>query len=532
MKPVKWHAMARVVRTSVTTGVVTGLLVTAGIAAPGGAVASPAPAVRPGCDAVALQKVVSGGTTVVSAKSLTTASTHTAYCRVDGTIATSGPAGADTINFQVSLPDHFNGRYLFLGIGGAAGAVTDPDEQQLADGWAQASTDARGPGTVLDYSFAVDRTKALDYASRGVHLTTVQTQAITKAYYGLNNRPGQLYRYVSGCSGGGRMGTVEASLYPSEYDGVLAGAPGTNSLNILKFGQIVDHLLRVPDSWVSPDQLQQLETAVIKKYDASDGAVDGYVRDPSKIDPSTFGSFGIFTPDQLALVNLITSDLAVGNRVYRGFSASNPTGWAAFLTGTTPPSTWATQPPPSLILFDTTTRGLFGANYDFRTQFNFSNPADLQKWTTTFDQVYPSQNMNAASFDAFRAKGGKILIWQGASDNGISVFDTTKLYRQIADHVGGFAAEQQSIRFFTVPGLFHCFGGPGAQDAPTQSLTALTKWVERGQAPQQIVVHSAPEQPTASFLLCPYPGAPVFGGGLSNPRHLNPLDAASWNCRV
>jgi feruloyl esterase len=510
------------------------LVVAGGAVAPAfaaGAPAPPAPPARATCAVASMQGVVSSYTTIVSTQSLTTPNTHTAYCRVDGYFTTSGPAGTNQVNFEVSLPSTFAGRYYFIGEGGAAGAVPDPVEQLLQQGWAQAGTDDRGPGALLDYSFAVDRTKALDYASRGVHLTTAETQTITRAYYGLGTKQGQLYRYVDGCSGGGRMGLVEASLYPSEYDGVLAGAPGSNSLNILKFGQIVDYLLRNPDSWVTPAQLQQLETAVIKKYDASDGAVDGFVRDPSKIDPSTFGSFGIFTPAQLSLVRLITSDLTVGNRVYKGYSASNPTGWAAFLTGTAPPSEWSTQPPPSFILFDTTTRGLFGLNYNFQTQFDFGNPADLQNWTTTFDQVFPSQNAGPASFDAFTRGGGKLLIWHGASDNGISVLDTVKLYQQIAAHSGGYATTQKSIRLFTVPGLFHCFSGPGPQDTPAQALAALTQWVEHGQAPQTIVVNSAPDQPKASFRLCPYPSAATFLGGVNNPTHLDPLNAANWVCR-
>jgi len=322
------------------------------------------------------------------------------------------------------------------------------------------------------------------------------------------------------------MGFVEASLFPAEYDGVLAGAPGSNNLNILKFGQIVDYVLDHPDSWVSPAQLQQLEDAVVKTYDRTDGAVDGFVRDPSKIDTATFGSLGIFTPAQLPLIKLIVSDLKVGDRIYKGYSASNPTGWGPFLIGSTPPDTWATQPPAGLILFDTNTRALFGLTFDFRTQFNFSSPADLQKWVTTFEKVFPQQSPNPDSFDTFTGRGGKILIWHGASDNGISVFDNQRLYQRIADHKGGYPATQQSIRFFTVPGLLHCFGGPGPQDTPVEAQAALANWVERGQAPKSIVVHSAPSQPAASFLLCPHPGAPVFKGGTK------PLDAANWVCRT
>jgi feruloyl esterase len=474
------------------------------------------------CDAAAMRKAVSSGTTVVSARRLTTPNTGTAYCRVDGHVTTSGPAGENRVNFQLSLPGGFTGRYLYLGIGGAAGAVTEPEEPLLRDGWAQASSDARGPGSVLDYTFAADRTAALDWASRGVKVTTAETQAIARAYY----RPRHMFRYLSGCSGGGRMGLVEASLHPSDYDGILAGAPGTDSLNVLKFGQVVDHLLREPESWPSPAQLQRLETELVRTYDASDGALDGFIRDPGEIDTSVIGTLGIFTPAQLTVIKMITSDLKVGDRTYKAFSASNPSGWASFLTGTVPPADWNTQPPASLILFDTNTRALFGLSYDFRTRFDFADPADLRKWTTAFDEVFPRQNPGPADFDAFRAKGGKIVIWHGASDNGISLFDNIDLYQRIASHQGGYAAAQRSIRMFSVPGLLHCFGGPGPQDIPGQGLSALASWVEQGRPPGEIVAHSAPGQPAAGFLLCPYPAAPAFKGGPGS----DPRDAADWRC--
>ncbi|SHN19568.1 tannase/feruloyl esterase family alpha/beta hydrolase [Cryptosporangium aurantiacum] len=476
---------------------------------------------RVSCDVAALQRLVSSSATIVTARRLVTPATHTPYCRVDGTVATSGPTGPNTVNFQVSLPDTFTNRYLFIGVGSAAGVVPDPDEQQLKEGWAQAGTDARGPGSLADFTFAVNRTKALDWSSRGVHLTTGVTQAITRAYYG---QPRKLYRYLSGCSGGGRMGRVEAAQFPTDYDGILAGAPGANNLNILKFGQIVDHLLRKPESWVSPAQLQQLETAVVKTYDAADGATDGLVRDPSVIDTGNFGELGIFNPAQLTTIRLITSDLTVGQRIYKGYSASNPTGWAAFLTGTTPPATWASAPPAAFILFDTNTRAMFGLNYDFRTQMNFDNPADLQRWVSTFVEVFPGQEPTPDDFDAFQARGGKMVIWHGVSDNGISLADNLRQYQQLAQHEGGYAAAQKSTRFFTVPGLLHCAGGPGPQDTPTEGLAALANWVEHGQAPGNIVVHSAANQPAASFRLCPVPSKPVFKGG-------NPLDATAWGCR-
>jgi hypothetical protein len=57
--------------------------------------------------------------------------------------------------------------------------------------------------------------------------------------------------------------------------------------------------------------------------------------------------------------------------------------------------------------------------------------------------------------------------------------------------------------------------------------------VERDTPPRTLVVHSAPTvAPQRSFLLCPYPTAAKFAGGLSNPMGLNVNDAANWSCRT
>jgi feruloyl esterase len=41
------------------------------------------------------------------------------------------------------------------------------------------------------------------------------------ANYGMT----QTYAYVDGCSGGGRQGFAEAQSFPTDYNGILAGAP-------------------------------------------------------------------------------------------------------------------------------------------------------------------------------------------------------------------------------------------------------------------------------------------------------------------
>ena len=86
----------------------------------------------------------------------------------------------------------------------------------LADLLARCSTGISGNGT-----FAINGPETqLDFGYRAVHLTTVYSKAIVKAYYG----KAQKKSYWFGCSSGGKQGLKEVQEFPDEYDGVLAAS--------------------------------------------------------------------------------------------------------------------------------------------------------------------------------------------------------------------------------------------------------------------------------------------------------------------
>jgi len=62
--------------------------------------------------------------------------------------------------------------------------------------------------------------RVIDFAYRGIHVTTLAAKAITNAYYGQKPR----YSYFAGCSDGGREGLMEAQRYPEDFVGITAGA--------------------------------------------------------------------------------------------------------------------------------------------------------------------------------------------------------------------------------------------------------------------------------------------------------------------
>ncbi|MGC4080917.1 MAG: tannase/feruloyl esterase family alpha/beta hydrolase [Vicinamibacterales bacterium] len=81
------------------------------------------------------------------------------------------------------------------------------------------------------------------------------------------------------------------------------------------------------------------------------------------------------------------------------------------------------------------------------------------------------------------------------------------------------------IRLFMVPGMLHCSGGPGADSF--DAVTALERWVERGDAPETLLASKiANGTTTRTRPLCAYPKVAVYAGSGSTD------DAASFTCQM
>ena len=78
-----------------------------------------------------------------------------------------------------------------------------------------------------DWSFAIkgpgqpNVEAIIDFGHRATHVATVSGKEIVARFYG---RAAQA-DYWQGCSTGGRQGLAEVQRYPTDYDGVIAGAP-------------------------------------------------------------------------------------------------------------------------------------------------------------------------------------------------------------------------------------------------------------------------------------------------------------------
>jgi feruloyl esterase len=134
-----------------------------------------------------------------------------------------------------------------------------------------------------------------------------------------------------------------------------------------------------------------------------------------------------------------------------------------------------------------------------------------------------------ANITAFKARGGKAIVYQGWQDPVVNPIDTIAYYERVRAAQGSRKETETFFRLFLVPGMGHCAGGTGATDfggpgAPSPGhspitdpehdiLAALDTWVERGIAPEKIIASKVVSGATLRTRpLCPYPQKAMYTG--------------------
>lgn len=434
-----------------------------------------------------------------------------AHCKVSGVI------GAE-IKFQLLLPDAWNRKFLMGGGGGFVGRV---DNQALAGvnaGYATVGTDTGHTGGVTDASWALNNeVRKINFGYLAVHRVAETSKAILRSYYGSP----QSRAYFSGCSNGGRQGLMEAQRYPDDFDGIVAGAPAADFTGIAaQF--IKDVRAQFPDPknltpLLPPDVLKSVAAQILEKCDALDGVKDGVMEDPRqcKVDVGTLT--GLSAAQIAALKTIYAPTRAGSETVFPGqpFGGEGElAGWPAWISGSGA-ALGAGQPAmPSL-------------RYSFSTNLFkyivFDNPDwdytayDLSTWRKDTAKTASWLNATSPNLDAFKAKGHKLLLWHGWADAGLSPLGTIKYYDSV------MARDKKAgdyVKMFLLPGVLHCAGGPGPDNADWAA--AIDNWVESGTPPASIVAQKGTGSAVSrSRPLCAYPQHAVYKGGGSSDQAEN-----------
>ena len=95
---------------------------------------------------------------------------------------------------------------------------------------------------------------------------------------------------------------------------------------------------------------------------------------------------------------------------------------------------------------------------------------------------------NEPDISAFRANGGKLLVYSGVADPAGPYADALNYYNRVCDRLGGVSEVLSFFRFFLLPGKAHGDTGLGVRQIYGEGqgvplLTAIRKWREEGKAP-------------------------------------------------
>lgn len=504
----------------------------------------------------------------VAAGALTVAGTPVpAHCQVSGTMySRAGVNGNYAIGFEMRLPQAWNGRFYYQANGGTDGSVLTatggvggggPLTNALAQGFAVISSDAghnaaqNAPGTA---NFGNDPQARLDYGYQAVAKLTPMAKALIQAGYGR----GPDRSYFGGCSNGGRHTMVAMARYADSYDGFLVGDPGFNlpkaaTANIAGYQQYLTLATTAGSAGTGFTQAERalVSNAVLARCDALDGATDGLVQDTAACKaafdlnrdvPTCSGARDgtcLSAAQKLVIAQLFAgAKTSAGATIYSSFPYDNglaTNGWS-FWKFTVPSILDSVavgeifEVPPE----DPTTfvGPVFAASGSADQMAARINATDATFTESAMSFMPPP---NAADLTKLKYRGAKVLVYHGTADPIFSSDDTTAWYEALRKNNGGDASN--FARFYTVPGMNHCSGGPSTDQFDL--LTPLVAWVETGQAPGAVVATARgignvggvnPDVPAGwasnrTRPLCPYPQVARYKGSGSLE------DAASFACQ-
>jgi feruloyl esterase len=416
-------------------------------------------------------------------------------------------------------------------------------------------------------AFGLDYQARVDFAYNAYDQVTQVGKAFVEKFY----QQASKYAYFVGCSEGGREAMLMTQRFPAHYDGVIAGDPVLHiplgPLNGLYTTKLFAGLAQrggltlangdpaIAKTYSDTDLLL-FRNAVLGACDALDGLADGIVDNQPACTPALVSAkladvqcTGAKTDACLSADQIATMKTAYAGVVNsQGTSLYSDWQWAAGIggqNGTAYNPSWrswrlgsyasATNNATKLafataeaVIYTTPPQAISTASsLPYSLNYNFdSEPIKLYQTTAAFPQSTVNMTFtDAVDLSRFKSRGGKMMVYQGASDSSVSIKDTLRWYDAMNTQMGSKA--QDFARMYIVPGMAHCSGGPATDNF--DMLPQLVEWVEKGGAPDSVVASATNPGyfgvSSRTRPLCPYPEQTRYKGS----SDIN--DAANFACQ-
>jgi len=414
------------------------------------------------------------------------------FCRVAATLT---PSSDSDIKIEVWLPaSGWNGKFQAVGNGGWTGSVPYPAmANAVLGGYATAGTDTGHVGNTAAFALGHPE-KVIDFGYRAVHEMTVKAKSIIDAFYG----SAPTLSIWNGCSQGGRQGVAEAVRYPADFDGIIAGAPAVNFIN-MHAGRVAMNrsVNATPAGAIPASKYPLIHQAVLAACDAKDGVTDGVLENPGacSFDPKVLECSG-----QGDSACLSPAQVESARGMYAG--AKHPSTKVSVLPGLAPGAElgWNVlgSPQPLVLAVDAFKYVIMKDKSWEATRFNAGIDLDVALASDP-DDVLASTN---ADLRPFFARGGKLLMYHGWSDPQVTPYNTINFFNKVLATQGG-AGVGTSVQLYMVPGMNHCQGGPGTDSF--DKVKAIEDWIKTGTAPGRIeAAHRTNGAIDRTRPLCPW----------------------------
>ena len=451
-------------------------------------------------------------------------------CRVTGVIGTE-------TNFELLMPDDWNGKFVMGGGGGFVGSVVNAAQDwfgALQKGYATVGTDTGHQAHSLDASWALNNLERLvSFGHQAVHRTAVNSKALIENYYGQ-----EISRsYFAGCSRGGGQALMEAQRYPEDFDGIVAMSPAYNwthemGARWIRIAQLMyPDPTRIEEPVIGPQALNLIGTAVMAQCDNLDGLSDALLNDPRQCDfdisslaCSDAKTSKCLSEQQLAAAEAIYGDFEIGGQVIRGTPVGaewpgSPLGWELWYTGGYEPGDdfdYHEGADGGEFLTPAAPNGTWAFSIGIFRYFLYNDPDwnyagyDFSDFAQKAARVAQTLNADDPDLSTFRSRGGKLIIDNGWMDGSMSAYGTIQYYERVLKFD---PTASEDVRLFIRPGVTHCNIGPGPDG--TDYLDAIDKWVESGEAPKKLpaLYRSPVGQATGGGrILCAWPNVVTYRG--------------------
>ncbi len=378
---------------------------------------------------------------------------------------TLNPAKGSNIKVEMWLPDpkKWNGKFLGLGNGGAAGNINSSGlAWPLMGGYAVATTDM---GTSPNADSGIGNQEVWkDFGFRATHLMTVVSKQLIKAYYGKDPE----FSYFNGGSTGGQQGLQEAQRYPEDYDGIISNIPAHCRTPLHAYFLWNDQILKkcpftesqqkniilAGNEYMASREIPQTAGKLVSDPRCDMKDIEAVIKLAREKDSTLTDAHA----DALRKLFDGPKHAITGERIFCGIPFGSSFGIAH----------------GHLYLFN----WVFGKDKDLTT-IDFGK--DIDTYTAALGPYLNAENADLSKFDK---RGGKLIMVSGSADSCVPYTASLDYYERVAEQCGSIEKAKSFIRLYIIPGMSHG-PGPGINKLPNM-LDLVIKWREKGEAPEMI----------------------------------------------